>query len=97
MNSNVDYRGDRRSLLEALREGDRPQLRNMVWTMKEQHRGGRYFLFEQPVGSELYKEEPLEEIYDLPPNVASGAAVESVIGHGCMYGFRHTKTQRPIK
>lgn len=97
MNSNINYRGDRRALLEALREGDKPQLRNMVWTMKKQHKSGRYFLFEQPVGSELYKEEPLEEVYDLPPNSASGAVVESCIGHGCMYGFRHTKTQRPIK
>ena len=64
--------------------------------MKTQHQDGRFFLFEQPVGSELYLEKALEEIYDLPPNQESSAVVKSCIGHGCMYGFIHPSLKLPI-
>ena len=64
-NTNYAHRPEE---LESLRRVDRRMLRLMVWTMIEQSTQGRYFLFENPVGSQIWKEPAMEEVYDLEPN-----------------------------
>ena len=49
LNVNCNY-SQRRDLLEKLRETDRALLRDMVWTMKEQHRSGRLVTDRRSIG-----------------------------------------------
>ena len=88
LNVNLNYSGHR-DLLERLREPERHLLGLMVETMREQHHAGRYFLFENPAGSDIFLEKVMEEVYDLPPIPETDSEIGSVIGHGCMYGANY--------
>ena len=65
--------------LQALRAVDRHMLSLMVWTMHEQSKHNRYFLFENPPSSQLWGEPIMQSVYSLP-NVQVG------VGDACMYG-----------
>ena len=65
--------------LESLRRVDRRMLKLMVWTMHEQSKHGRFFLFENPPKSHIWGEPDMQSVYQLP-------GVQQGIGDACMYG-----------
>ena len=78
-NRNVNYR-DRPELLRSIQEADRPLLKIVLWTAKQQYYGDRWFLIENPPTSAAWHEPELQQILALP-GVVTG------IGHQCPYSF----------
>ena len=80
LNVNVNYR-DRPEELAARQAAIRPMLINIVDSLMEVHRRGRFFLLENPPTSQLWKEPSVERLANLP-GVITG------IGHMCQYGMK---------
>ncbi|CAK0793116.1 unnamed protein product [Prorocentrum cordatum] len=85
-NVNVNY-VDHPELLERLRARDRRLIDLIKWTIKYQVKHGRFFLFENPPTSAIWKD------LQFAPLLPLG---ETVIGHGCQYG-KTGKTGLPIR
>ncbi|CAK0884583.1 unnamed protein product [Prorocentrum cordatum] len=85
-NVNVNY-VDHPELLERLRARDRRLIDLIKWTIMYQVKHGRFFLFENPPTSAIWKD------LQFAPLLPLG---ETVIGHGCQYG-KTGKTGLPIR
>ncbi|CAK0896986.1 unnamed protein product, partial [Prorocentrum cordatum] len=85
-NVNVNY-VDHPELLERLRARDRRLIDLIKWTIEYQVKHGRFFLFENPPTSAIWKD------LQFAPLLPLG---ETVIGHGCQYG-KTGKTGLPIR
>ncbi|CAK0858169.1 unnamed protein product, partial [Prorocentrum cordatum] len=85
-NVNVNY-VDHPELLERLRARDRRLIDLIKWAIKYQVKHGRFFLFENPPTSAIWKD------LQFAPLLPLG---ETVIGHGCQYG-KTGKTGLPIR
>ncbi|CAK0901104.1 unnamed protein product [Prorocentrum cordatum] len=85
-NVNVNY-VDHPELLERLRARDRRLIDLIKWTIKYQVKHGRFFLFENPPTSAIWKD------LQFAPLLPLG---ETVIGHGCQYG-KTGETGLPIR
>jgi len=88
-NRNINYR-DRPALLRALQDSERPLVKLAVWTMLEQLKGGRMFLFENPPHSSLWNEDDLDPVVEHPD-------VHGEIVHMCMHGAVGKREGKPIK
>ena len=82
-NTRFNYH-DRPEVLQEKQESDRPMLRLMVWTMHQQIKNHRFFLFENPSGSAIWKEDVLKRILEHPKTMVGD-------GHGCPYGLKGEK------
>lgn len=87
-NSWVNFRG-REDELERLRRGDLIILDTIYRAIETQVKAGRYFLFEQPLESELLKTPKAMKILKLP-------GVESVVSEMCGLGKMDTTDENPL-
>ena len=88
----INYK-NRPEELELFRQGDRALLELAVATVVFQHQVGRYFLFENPPNSELWREPALRRVWDL--QVAQQVeGPTTCVGHGGAYGSPFLKPFR---
>ena len=77
-NRNINFK-DRPQVLEAIQDKDRPLLQITADTAVEQHKAGRFFLLENPPGSDAWNQKELDKVFALD-GVISG------IIHMCEFG-----------
>ena len=75
--------------LEEKRARDRKMLELMVWSMRQQAAGGRYFLFENPPTSDVWKDEAFQSVNVIPN-------LRWTICDACAYGKRNIAGTLPL-
>ena len=79
----------RQSELAELRDRDRSLLRLMTWTMHYQHDNNRYFMFENPPTSAIWREPHIHELCVAPHTFLS-------VTHACAYGKVDDVSKLPL-
>ena len=85
----VNYKNDPQEL-EQRQDTMRPMVKTLASSALKQSRGHRYFLFEQPVGSNLDQQPEFAPILSIP-------GVMSGVCHGCACGVVHPVSHKPLR